>query len=77
MQHDSHNNKIDVVAYSGYKANERPVHFVLDDQKKVVKKILRQWYGQDHAYFKIVADDGLVYLLKWHRLSDSWFCGKG
>ena len=66
--------KIDVVAYSGFKANERPVYFVLDDQKRKVEEILDRWYGQDHDYFKVLADDGCQYLLKWHRSSDNWFC---
>ncbi len=69
--------KIDVVAYSGYKANERPVLFVLDDQKKEVKEIKDRWFGPDHDCFKVLADDGCVYLLKWQRSSDKWFCEKG
>jgi hypothetical protein len=68
--------KIDVVAYSGYKANERPLYFVLDDQKKEVKGILDRWYGMEHDYFKVQADDGYVYLLKWQRSLDIWLLVK-
>ncbi len=73
---DSQGRKIDVIAYSGYKANERPVSFVLEEQKREVKEIPDQWRGQDHDYFKVLADDGCVYLLRWHRTSDQWFCEK-
>ncbi len=65
--------EIDVVAYSGYKANERPLYFIAARQKLEVKEVLDRWYGQAHDYFKVIADDGRPYLLKWHRLSDKWF----
>jgi len=64
--------KIEVVAYSGYKANERPLYFLLEGKKKVVIKVVDRWYGVEHDYFKVTADDGKVYLLKWHRSLDVW-----
>ena len=73
MLTDSPAKKIEVIAYSGYKANERPVHFLLDDQNLEVKEILNRWRGQDHDYFKVLADDECVYLIKWHRSMDIWF----
>ena len=68
--------KIEVVAYSGYKANERPLYLVLDEQRLEVKNTLDTWYGVEHDYFKVLADDGKVYLLKWHRSLDLWFIEK-
>jgi hypothetical protein len=68
--------KIEVVAYSGYKANERPLYLVLDEQRLEVKNTLDKWYGVEHDYFKVLADDGRVYLLKWHRSLDLWFVEK-
>jgi len=68
--------KIEVVAYSGYKANERPLYLVVDEQRLEVKKTLDTWYGEEHDYFKVLADDGKVYLLKWHRFLDMWFIEK-
>jgi len=64
--------KIQVAAYSGYKANERPLYFLIEGQKKNVVKIVDRWYGTEHDYFKVAADDGKVYLLKWHRTLDVW-----
>ncbi|MBW1901026.1 MAG: hypothetical protein JRJ20_05260 [Deltaproteobacteria bacterium] len=66
--------EIKVIAYSGYKANERPVYFMLDRNKKTVEEILNRWYGPDHDYFKVLADDGCMYLLKRHRSLDCWYC---
>jgi hypothetical protein len=68
--------KIDVVAYSGYKANERPLYLLLDEQRLEVKKTLDTWYGVEHDFFKVLAEDGKIYLLKWHRSLDIWFIEK-
>jgi hypothetical protein len=68
--------KIHVEAYSGYKANERPTSFVLGNQERHVVDIVDRWYGVEHDYFKVLADDGKVYLLRWNRLLDLWFLVK-
>jgi hypothetical protein len=73
MPQDLKEVKIEVIAYSGYKANERPISFLLADQRLEVKEILDRWYGQEHDYFKVVADDGRTYLLKWNRSTGVWF----
>ena len=69
--------EIEVTSYSGYKANERPLYFVLEQQQLEVKQVKDRWYGQDHDYYRVLADDGRVYLLKWHRPLDIWFLVKG
>ena len=68
--------KIEVEAYSGYKANERPLSFVLDQKKRVVVNVMDRWYGEEHDYYKVLADDGRIYLIRWHRLLDLWFLVK-
>jgi hypothetical protein len=67
---------IEVVAYSGYKANERPLYFFLERKKVCVVDVLDRWYGEEHDYYKILADDGKIYLMRWHRLQDLWFLVK-
>jgi hypothetical protein len=67
---------IEVMAYSGYKANERPLYFVLEQKKLSVVEVLDRWYGEEHDYYKVLADDGKVYLIRWHRFLDSWFLVK-
>jgi len=68
--------KIEVVAYSGYKANERPLYFVVKEQKLGVVDVVDRWYGEEHDYFKVLADDGKIYLIRWQRLRDVWFLVK-
>lgn len=76
MCRDSGVKKVDVIAYSGYKANERPLYIVLEDRRLEVRSVLDRWYGLEHDYFKVLADDGRIYLLKWHRSLDIWLLVK-
>jgi hypothetical protein len=68
--------ELEVTAYSGCKANERPLSFILDQRRLEVEKIVDRWYGMEHDYFKVQADNGRQYLLKWHRSSDCWYLEK-
>ena len=68
--------RIQVECYSGYKANERPTLFLLRSKRIGVVDIIDRWYGADHDFFKVLADDGRVYLLKWQRFTDEWFLVK-
>jgi len=63
---------LSVEAYSGYKADERPVAFWLRERRIVVQEILDRWHGEDHAYFKLTGDDGAMYIIRQDRSSDTW-----
>ncbi|MBN1102260.1 MAG: hypothetical protein JXL84_02480 [Deltaproteobacteria bacterium] len=76
MQEEALPRKIEVSAYSGYKANERPLSFVLDHETIEVRDVIDRWYGEDQDYFKVLADDGKVYLLGWQRYLDQWLLVK-
>jgi len=76
MQLEGLPRKIEVSAYSGYKANERPLSFVLDQERIEVRDVLDRWYGEEHDYFKVLAGDGRVYLLGWQRNLDQWLLVK-
>ena len=65
--------KVYVESYSGYKVNERPTLFILKDRQVGVVDILDRWYGPEDDFFKVLADDGGVYLLKWRRFADEWY----
>ncbi len=64
--------RIQVECYSGFKADERPMSFHLGERKLDVEEILDRWYGQEHDYFKLRADDGNTYILRHVRLEDQW-----
>lgn len=52
--------------------DERPVSFVMNDEKLMVEEIVDQWPGQDGDYFKILADNGKGYLLTRDRNNGEW-----
>jgi len=56
--------KLHVECYSGRKADERPIRFRLDEQEYAVEEVLDQWYGPDHTFYKLRADDGNLYILR-------------
>lgn len=64
--------KIDVRCYSGYKVNERPVSFSIGEKSLNVEELIDQWYGPDCSYFKVMADDGNMYILKYNEFNDEW-----
>lgn len=61
-----------VDCYSGHSARERPVSFVMGERKYLVADLIDRWYGPDHLYFKVRADDGNIYILKCDETSDKW-----
>ena len=64
--------KIRVNTYAGYKANERPQAIVMGGKSLKVEEILDRWTGEDHDYFKLKADDGALYIIRYDRESDEW-----
>lgn len=66
--------KVRVESYAGYKADERPLRFFLDERPFAVEAVLDQWYSPDAIYFRVQASDGNHYVLR-HRTGleeDSW-----
>ena len=61
-----------VSTYSGHRLHERPVSFIWKDRRLEVREILEQGYEPDSLFFKVIAADGGVYLLRYHRATDSW-----
>jgi hypothetical protein len=56
--------KVEVICYSGYKADERPLRFRLGAHDYSVEELLDQWYGPRDVFFKVKAGDGNVYILR-------------
>ena len=64
--------RLTVECKAGYKADETPVRFTLDEKERAVIEICDRWYGPDADFFKVKADDGYVYLLRHDRRTDEW-----
>ncbi len=61
-----------VECYAGYRAEERPEVFWLQKRRIVVREILDRWLGEDHAYFKVSAEDGVRYILRRDDRRGRW-----
>jgi hypothetical protein len=62
----------EVTAYSGYKANERPLDFTIDNQRLKVRDIISRWVEPEKDFFKVIADDDKIYTLSWDPESELW-----
>jgi len=69
---------VKVKCYSGYKANERPSSFIIDDRELMVMDIEGSWFEEDatsrerRACFRVRADDGDLYLLTRDENRNQW-----
>jgi hypothetical protein len=70
---------ITVECCSGFKANERPIAFTYQEERREIQEIVDRWYegGLDSSrpvinYFKVKAADGKVYLLRYQSELDAW-----
>jgi hypothetical protein len=61
-----------VFALSGYKANERPLRFELDDQTYEIEAVEEQWRSPDGTYFRVRTTEGERYLLRYDEHEDEW-----
>lgn len=64
--------RLKVNTYSGHKADERPTSFTLGDRTFRVEDIIDRWYGEGHAYFKLTAEDGNLYVIRHDTRADEW-----
>jgi hypothetical protein len=67
---------VKVECYSGYRVNERPVAFTInecDDTRSFkIREVIDRWFGETADYFKVIADDENIYLLKYDSRQDVW-----
>jgi len=71
--------EIQVECYSGFKANERPVAFSYQGERREITEIVDRWYegspdssGPVIDYFKVRTADGNVFFLRYQSGSDAW-----
>ena len=71
--------RINVESYSGYKLHERPVKFVYGGKPYIIHEITDRWYEGGTKpdapivnYFKVRADDGNQYLIRYDSYHDEW-----
>jgi len=68
---------VNIDAYSGYKAHERPRQFTLDEQIYEIACCARQWYEPSATYFKVQSTEGKTYFLRYDETVDEWTLQSG
>lgn len=64
--------KIRVQCYAGFRSEERPVRFVLGDRTLDILEVQDRWYGESDRYFRVLAEDGHLYVLRHRESDDEW-----
>jgi hypothetical protein len=68
---------IQVDAYSGHKANERPHQFTFDEVVYEIDAVLDQWYELSATFFKVQSTEKKIYLLPYNEEADEWTLQSG
>ena len=72
--------KIEVIAYSGYRDEEIPRTIFLHGERIEVMEILGQWTEEGvkdrrrKRLFKVKGSDGLIYTIHYDEKLKEWFC---
>jgi hypothetical protein len=61
-----------VECYAGFRADERPTALRLGGRRIAVRTILDRWLGEDHTYFKVLGEDGALYLIRQDLHEGGW-----
>jgi hypothetical protein len=68
---------IHVTAYSGYKANERPRDFTVDEDLYEIAEVEDRWYEPEAMYFRVRTAEGRRYILRYDESGDEWTLQSG
>jgi len=68
---------IHVTAYSGYKANERPRNFTVDEDLYAIAEVEDRWYEPEAMYFRVLTTEGKRFILRFADSDDEWTLQSG
>ena len=68
----SHRVRVRVETYAGYGGVEMPRRFYFDERCIEVAENLDQWQGTDYRYFKVMGEDGNLYILRVDDTCAEW-----
>jgi hypothetical protein len=63
---------VHVECYAGHRGEETPRRLSLDGRSVELVDVLDCWLGIDHRYFKMLGEDGAIYLLRHDTGSGRW-----
>jgi hypothetical protein len=63
---------IRVECYAGYRAEQEPLAFWCGERRLEVKAIVDRWFAPTQRWFRVDADDGDAYVLRYDEKIDEW-----
>ncbi len=72
VQRELHPRPLRVECYSGYRGEEYPQRIVLAD-RVVSVRVLDRWLSPDHRDFKVLDEEGCIYLVRHDVAEGQWF----
>jgi hypothetical protein len=63
---------IRVDCHAGYRGEETPRRLTMGQRQVDVVTVKDRWLAPDHRYFKIIGDDGGLYIIRHDPHQDSW-----
>ncbi len=70
MREESFQVRVD--CYSGSRDAERPYRVRMGEADLPVREIMDRWHDPDAAYFKLLCNDGNIYIVKHDFDGDRW-----
>jgi hypothetical protein len=64
--------RIRVECYSGYRGEQEPLAFWLGGRRLTVRAIVDRWFAPTQCWFKLDADDGHTYILRYDEPGGDW-----
>jgi hypothetical protein len=61
-----------VICCAGYRGEEAPQRFYIGERAIDVVEVLDRWIAPDHRYFKCLASDEDIYILRHDVVRRSW-----
>ncbi len=61
-----------VACHAGYRGEETPRGFSLGGRRIAVIDVIDRWLAPEHRYFKLLGDDGNVYILRHDTGQQRW-----
>ena len=69
--------QVSVVCYSGHTYAQEPRAFDFGSGRRMVTTLRKRWREPSGPCFKVLADDGLIYVLAYDEAADRWHVSNG
>lgn len=63
---------IGVSCHAGHRGEETPRHLTIGRRSIAVVTVNDRWLAPDHRYFKVLGDDGAIYIVRHDPIQDRW-----